>query len=148
MSETAQRTEAEERGLTTETLQKIRTEFMRQKGLAAEYQGGAGQYLRNQIEHHGLNKDAFQFVIKALKKDSANRADFVRSVFLYVLLEKDELLAQFDAFDDVGSVLERMLAVVRGQQPDPERRNAKNPDEQVPPAGNGAETLASLRKLN
>lgn len=100
------KTEAEER-LTREDFQRILKEMTRQGQNVAEYQGQLGQYIKNQIEHFGLNRAALTVVRRTDKMEPAKALETIRASIQYWYLNGD--FDQLDAFDDLTILLRRIL---------------------------------------
>lgn len=101
-----QKTEAEER-LSREDFQRIMKEMTRQGQNVSEYQGQLGQYVKNQVEHYGLNRAALTTVRRTDKMEPAKALETIRATIQYWYLNGD--FDQLDAFDDITILLRRIL---------------------------------------
>lgn len=102
----AQRTEVEQR-LADDTLRKIVVEATRLKGIASEYVGQRGNYQRNQCERHSLHVRALNLMVQLNGMDTVKRQDFIRAFVQYAV--QMGYLDQMDAFDDLATLLRRIL---------------------------------------
>lgn len=101
-------------------LRRVVDEIKRQKELASEYAGNAASSTKTACERYGLEKTALTFVRRLDALEETKRSAVIRNLLAYA----DMLghLDQFDAFDDLIGIMERIVERARG-------RNAREPDE-------------------
>lgn len=94
-------------GIEPEQLQKFVDEYERQVGLASEYQSGAGQFVKNQLERLGMDPAAWQR-LKSLKRKAPDRRVSILAQELDSAL-KLGFFDQLDAFHPLAPVLREIL---------------------------------------
>lgn len=115
-----QPTEVEQR-IDADRFQKLVAECVRIKGNVQEYSGQLGSFRRNQIERYDLNTKAFNMALAMQKMDDIKRQDFLRALIQYCVFLG--FFDQFDAFDDLQTLLRRALGEDEGEEFDPVSEN-------------------------
>lgn len=87
----------------------------RQKELAADYQAGHGNVVRNGVERLGLDKQALGFARRLHKTEAQKAQATFRAAIRYAI--DLGVLSQLDAFDDTEALLEEALELVRSNKP-------------------------------
>lgn len=112
---TGPQTEFEQR-VPDKDFNKVVDECHRIKENAAEYIGQLGNYRRNQAERLGLNNPAFAAHLRLDRMEETKRQDYYRSLIQYGLSRGH--FAQVDAFDDLRTLFDRIVAAPSAPQGD------------------------------
>lgn len=106
-------------------LERVIKEATRQKQLAGEYASQAGQYIKNQIEHHGLERTALGMLLRLKNMETERQQGVMRAFLDYAL--KGGLFDQTELFDDTVRSLQAIIDHIQSD----DRRNASTPDEAI-----------------
>lgn len=93
-------------------------EVRRQKKLASEYAGNAGQAGKNFLETTGLKASVLSLAVRLDGFEVERRTEFLRE--LVRLCDNLGHFDQIDAFDDLGGILRGIGEKIGGQQAEPE----------------------------
>jgi hypothetical protein len=106
-------------------LERVIREATRQKQLAGEYASAAGQFIKNQIEHHGLERTALTMLLRMKAMETERQQGVMRAFLDYCL--KAGLFDQTELFDDTVRTLQSIIDHIQSN----DRRNANTPDEAI-----------------
>lgn len=104
--------EAKKKSVAKDDLRRVQKEADRLKQLAADYSGQHGAYLKNQIEHHGLNRRALANALSVMRLEASEQQAFIRASLDY--LHKLGAFDQTDLFDDMLKTLEDIIETIKG----------------------------------
>lgn len=100
------------------------------KAKASEYNGSAGKTQQQFMKEHGLDRTAFNLVLKLDKAEPQNQQATLRGVIEYA--HKMGMFDEIDAFDDIVTRMKEIAAEVEAR-----RHNQAEPDNVVGIATNG-----------
>lgn len=88
-----------QRGVPVGALKSAVKSIAADKSQAAEFNGSAGKTQQQFMKEHGVNRDAFNLVMKLIKKESEQAQSTLRGII--ELSHKMGLFDEIDAFDDI-----------------------------------------------
>ena len=94
------------------------------KSKASEYNGSAGKTQQQFMKEHGLDRTAFNLVLKLDKAEPQNQQATLRGVIEYA--HKMGMFDEIDAFDDIVTRMKEIAAEVEAR-----RHNQTEPDNVV-----------------
>lgn len=94
------------------------------KSKASEYNGSAGKTQQQFMKEHGLDRTAFNLVLKLDKAEPQNQQATLRGVIEYA--HKMGMFDEIDAFDDIVTRMKEIAAEVEAR-----RHNQAEPDNVV-----------------
>ena len=94
------------------------------KSKASEYNGSAGKTQQQFMKEHGLDRTAFNLVLKLDKAEPQNRQETLRGIIEYA--HKMGMFDDVDAFDDIVARMKEIAAEVEAR-----RHNQAEPDNVV-----------------
>ena len=111
-------------GVPKTKLKKAMSSIQADKAKASEYNGSAGKTQQQFMKEHGLDRTAFNLVLKLNKQEPQNQQATLRGVIEYA--HKSGMFDDVDAFDDIVTRMEEIAAEVKAR-----RHNQTEPDNVV-----------------